>query len=277
MTLPASGSLSFQTLNEELRLTGGAGTLESTVYRWLSDQPSGDVKLPSEFYGKSAYKYLGVTGFSSLGTSHTFNSVDFGPFYTGRRIQIIVELRNKASAVTSGWNLTSVSIGGTSTFSSTPFWYQDGSGSTFFFGLAPIHVLDNMTATSGTVSFNSTQQTQCRIFVISIANVPSLTNDSGTAYAASTDPVAISGGVDTSANGVLLAASIGFNSGAALSGSTFNSGSSSGWTELYDESSPTFRTNISIKNRQSAGAKAVQCTWSGGTPQQAIVIAVARA
>jgi hypothetical protein len=257
MTIAGSGALVFPTeLNTELRRTGSL-TMPNDITRWLAEEPTGPLTFPTDFYGKAGFKLVdNVTSFSSLGTAHSFASVDFGEFYAGRRIVIVVELRNKDAAITGpSWDLTSVSIGGTSASNASPFYYQDGGASTFLIGLAFISIGDTMTATSGTVSFTSARNTQCRpIAVLSVANIGAST-DSGSSYDTVAGSTTITGGVDTGDNGFIIAAGVAYRSGG------FSAGDFSGtWTELLDFNSSTdYRVNVSAKNRQTSGAKTV--TW----------------
>lgn len=274
MTIASSGQLVFPTeLNTELRRTG-ALTMPDASTRWLADRPTGALTFPTHFHGKSGFKLVdSVTSFSTIDTSHSFAGVSFGPFYTGRRILAVIELRNKAAATTGpNWDLSSVSIGGTSASDSSPYYYQDGGSSTFLIGLGFISIGDSMTATSGTISFTSNRQTNARpIAVLSVANIGAAT-DTGTAYGAATDPLTVSGGVDTGSNGFIIAASLAFRAG-GLTNATFSSG---GWSELIDlVSNTSYYINVSAKNRQTSGTKTVSCSWSGGIPTQAIVSSAA--
>ncbi len=171
--------------------------------RWLADVgTSAAITFPTSFANKQSVKQVAITALSALGTSHSFPSVNFGANYSGRLIFVIVFAVSKQSADTSGWTITSGSIGGQSDLGPGGMvWRQNGSGSTVMVGNGTI--LAQPTGTSGTISFSTGAQTRCVCVVLSIASGATTATDFDSANANSTG-AAVS--LDIPANGILISA-----------------------------------------------------------------------
>jgi hypothetical protein len=157
------------------------------------------------------------------------------------------------SAVISGWTCSNFTIGGVSVSSAGVQAFQGGNPSTLFVGTA------NRTAapsgTSGTISFNSTQQTRCVCAVLAISNISSGTGDAGGSSGFNSTGGSVS--INIPSNGMLIS---------GMCKSNENSLSASGVT-LQGQSSPLagYRIGWGWSNRLSSqSGRTVSWSSSGG-------------
>jgi len=87
MTLPASGGITGANIRDELRQSGGNLVFPDATTRWLSEKPSGNLVLPTDFYSKQAVKLVDSKSFG--GGSSFSTTINLGPDYPGRSILCI--------------------------------------------------------------------------------------------------------------------------------------------------------------------------------------------
>lgn len=115
MSLQSSLPMSINQINQELGKASNATTgLADADARWLADVPSGAVSM-SNFLNKRSLKIVHQAGPTAFGISHVFNGVNFGPVYPGRRIITAFYFMDKDPAVTTGWAVNGLNIGGDTT------------------------------------------------------------------------------------------------------------------------------------------------------------------
>lgn len=254
MTLPASGSTTAADIRSELRLGASEqftiAASSSNAVNWLGERNGASITIPTHLYGKAAVKYVGSTAFTSSGTVHTIAGVNFGPTFTGRSIFVVAELLGKASTVTSGWNLAGIIIGGVSISDVSPFCWQGGNPSTNLVGGARLNAIGAV-GTSGTITCNSTQVTQIRYHVMSVAN-----------HGASTDFVTdigtgnFTGAATAGSNGL----AIGFAGCFRTAGATTMSWSAGLTNTSVNDVTGINRFIVGWQNRFSVGSKTFSVT-----------------
>lgn len=255
MTLQSSFPLSASDINEELGRSASASfSMNGAAERWLAEKSSGSYSF-SDFLGKTALKVVDEkTG--SAGTNHSFSGVNFGTSFSGRRIAVIFFLAGKASGQTPSGNpeITNISIGGKSVNDVVLAYYQGGSGSTDFVGIA--YRGGAPSGTSGTISFHTPVTTTPRIVVLATLEI-------GDAFDVASDWESSAAGTNVSVNipsgGFLVAFALKKNS------------SNISWTGVTERGDATFASNYrasyGFNNRMNAQTgRTVSFTSTGNAP-----------
>ena len=104
MTLQSSGSMTGADIRNELKQSGGNLVFPDVTTRWLADQSSGSLILPTHYYGKTAIKR--VHSELLTGNSTVFSTTaNLGLEYPGRLLVIcvgVVATSNASQIFTSG-------------------------------------------------------------------------------------------------------------------------------------------------------------------------------
>lgn len=167
MTLQSSGSMTWADIANELGRALPV-TVGDDETNWLADKSSGAaVIVPTDFHGKQSLKVVDQVGPSALGTTHSFTGVNFGTAYSGRSLHTLLFFMTKESDVTSGWEITGMSVGDLTQSGSIPMnWWQGGSGVDELAGTA-MPSWQDVSGSSGTISLNTGQKTRVYCVVVS--------------------------------------------------------------------------------------------------------------
>ena len=170
MALSGSFPISIAQINTELyRSAGAAFSMQGSLERLLAGVSAGAISL-SDSLGKMATVIVATAGPSAFGSSHSFAGVNFGANYSGRTLLLYIFGVTKGAGVAtpatvSVSNITAAGVAANTT--PVNFYYFTGSDpSTIFSGVQSTFFL-NVSATSGTVAFNTSQSMQCSIVVLS--------------------------------------------------------------------------------------------------------------
>lgn len=99
MTLPSSGSISIAQIATELGVSLPLD-LNSTIVRGLAGVPTGNVVMPTDFYGKSTLSaYINESSFSGSGT-------DFGSGATAYTGTATLTVTGSSGTITYQWYVT---------------------------------------------------------------------------------------------------------------------------------------------------------------------------
>lgn len=240
MTLP-SGAMSAADIRAELRRPAGYPiTFPNEETRWLSDLPGGPMTIPNHFWGKQGVKLVGLTGLDgAITTSHVYPGIGFGPDYPNRTLTCVFVCLNKPSAaIPTSLTFSGVSVGGVAIPDGGFVWAQGGSGSAMMMGLRINSVV--APGTSGTIAFTTNVATQCKVYILSLANVPP-----GPAMSDnhSTGAASLSASTNMPDNGVQVTAAMGFGSPVITWANA---------TDRIQEVFGSYRLSITFDNRLAA-------------------------
>ena len=126
MTLPSSGSISIAQIATELGVSLPLD-LNSTIARGLAGVPTGNVVMPTDFYGKSTLSaYINESSFSGF-------ALDFGGGATAYTTAASLTVTGSSGTITYQWYTTG-GAGIESPTSATTRLVLSGSGGTYISG-----------------------------------------------------------------------------------------------------------------------------------------------
>lgn len=97
MALQASGPLSSEDILNELNLTAGTAISSADArIKHLADKPTGPI-ISTDFYSRLPVRKVDEKNAATVGLSHSFTGVDFGPLFAGRILIACIGLIHQTS------------------------------------------------------------------------------------------------------------------------------------------------------------------------------------